>query len=129
MSKIYRVTVLGKGVDRWVMIVKFQDDRKKTHAGSWYVKSESEFLESNAKDISKDAILKRWRKLSPHNVGSPNFVQSFEIESLSEIDEGSLTASGIGPYVTESGVKVWMREGPFSFGIGAPASYGSGGAW
>lgn len=123
MSKSYKVTVFGghANVERWVTIVDFPESEAKSQPET--------VLERTAKNASKIAIIKRWQKLSPENRGEPNFIRSFEIEPLLEIDAASLTVSGIGPYITGSGIKVWMTEGPFSFGIAAPRRLGRGGAW
>jgi hypothetical protein len=41
----------------------------------------------------------------------------------------SVTPSRIGPYHAHAGVRVWMINGPLSFGVSAPAHLGFGEAW
>jgi hypothetical protein len=121
MNKIYKVTVSGLAPDVWVMVVEFPDDLASKYAES--------ALENLAKEISEKAIGRRWLKMNPDASEVPKFVQSFSVEPFPEFDTETVTPARIGPYRTESGVRVWMINGPFSFGFGAPSHLGFGGAW
>jgi hypothetical protein len=121
MSKIYKVTVSGLAPDVWEMVVEFPDDFANKHSES--------ALENTAKALSEQAIGRRWLKMNPDASEVPKFVQSFLVELFPGFDTESVTPAGIGPFRTESGVRVWMINGFFSFGIGAPPHLGFGGAW
>jgi hypothetical protein len=86
-------------------------------------------LQDLAKLVSKEAIIKRWQKLSPDNQGEPNFVQSFKVEPLTDFDTETVTPARIGPYHAQTGGRVWMTQAPFSFGLTAPPELRPGGAW
>jgi hypothetical protein len=121
MRKIYKVTVSGLTPDVWVMVVEFPDD-----LASKYPESA---LENAAKAYSETAIIRRWQKMNPDASEVPKFVQSFSVELLPEFDTETVTPARVGPYRAESGVRVWMINGPFSFGLAAPPHLGFGGAW
>jgi hypothetical protein len=121
MGKIYKVTVSGLHPDVWEMIVQFSESIANSNA--------EPVLEDLAKAVSKEAIIKRWRKLSPDNSGEPDFIRSFSVELLPHSNVESVTRSGYGPYRAQIGVDVWMTNGPFSFGAFAPRHLHSGGAW
>jgi hypothetical protein len=119
MSKIYEVTISGLPPDVWEMIVVFSDSIANSNA--------EPVLEDLAKAVSKEAIIKRWHKLSPENRGEPDFIRSFSVEVLPHSDVESVAGSGIGPYHAQIGVDVWMTNGPFSFGAFAPPEIHRGG--
>jgi hypothetical protein len=121
LSKIYKVTVSGVHPDVWEMIVQFSDSIANSNA--------EPVLEDLAKAVSKEAIIKRWHKLSPDNRGEPDFIRSFSVELLPHSNVESVTRSGYGPYRARPDIDVWMTKGPFSFGAFAPPELHRGGAW
>jgi hypothetical protein len=85
-------------------------------------------LENMAKSDSEKAIRRRWEKINPAG-NLEYFVRSFSVEPLPDADLDSLTASGIGPYNAEPGVRVWMVHCPWVLGGAAPPELRHGGAW
>ena len=119
MSKIYKVTVSGLAPDVWEMIAEVSDALANTRT--------EPALENLAKEVSEEAIFRRWQKMNPNRTDRPNFVQSFSVELLPDFDVNNVT--GIGPYQPQTGVRVWMTNGPLSFGVAAPRHLQHGGAW
>jgi len=122
MSKIYKVTISAPDAAHFEMVVEFSDD-----LASRYTESD---LENEAKVVSEEAILKRWQKINPGVTEQRlEFVESFSVELLPNVDVNSATASAYGPYHAQLGVDVWMIVGPFSYTGGAPPNLQRGGAW
>jgi hypothetical protein len=79
--------------------------------------SESRF-ESEAKAFAKQAILKRWQELDPNNPLDLNL--DLSVQLLPDADAENFTQTGLGPYHLGPGVRVWIVNAPFSWGVFGP---------
>jgi hypothetical protein len=104
MSKVYQVTAAAADATL-ATIVEFPDGL------AW---SESR-CESEAKAFAKQAILKRWREIYPNGPADLSLDLSVQFSPGAGVEN-----RGLGPYRLGPGIRVWITNGPNSWGWGGP---------